>query len=91
MGCPLNVEQVSQNSNSFTSVLMGAAVGVVVFHYRRVKLIIVIGTLLFLTAFGILIRFRGGSGRASHSGIIGGQILLGIGKTRFLTFLHHKH
>lgn len=34
--------------------------------------------MLFLVAFGILIHFRGGPDTASHSGIIGSQILLGI-------------
>lgn len=41
---------------------------------------IVSGTMLFTVAFGILIHFRGGSAGGSHSGVIGGQVLLGIGK-----------
>lgn len=47
---------------------------------RRLKVFIVSGTMLFTVAFGILIRFRGGTGDSGHSGVIGGQVLLGIGK-----------
>jgi SIT family siderophore-iron:H+ symporter-like MFS transporter len=46
---------------------------------KQLKPFIVAGTVLFMVAFGILIQFRGGSGGSSHSGVIGGQILLGIG------------
>lgn len=35
--------------------------------------------MLFMVAFGILIYFRGGPSSASYSGVIGGQVLLGIG------------
>lgn len=37
------------------------------------------GTVVFLVAFGLLIHYRGGISSGSHSGIIGAQILLGIG------------
>lgn len=47
---------------------------------RRLKGFIFAGTILYLVAFGLLIRFRGGSSGSSHSGIIGSQILLGIGR-----------
>ncbi|KAF2205992.1 MFS general substrate transporter [Delitschia confertaspora ATCC 74209] len=63
---------------SFVSVITGPIVGVIVFFVRRLKYFIILGTLLFLVAFGLLINYRGGSGRSSHSGIIGAQILLGI-------------
>jgi SIT family siderophore-iron:H+ symporter-like MFS transporter len=35
---------------------------------------------LFMVAFGILIYFRGGSSGSSHSGVIGAQVLLGLGR-----------
>lgn len=35
-----------------------------------------------MVAYGILIYYRGGPTSSSHSGIIGGQILLGIGRSR---------
>lgn len=46
---------------------------------RQLKPFIVSGTALFMVAFGILIYYRGGSSGSSHSGVIGGQVLLGLG------------
>ncbi|PWY96724.1 MFS general substrate transporter [Aspergillus sclerotioniger CBS 115572] len=63
---------------SFASVITGFLLGFVVFKVRRLKPFIVGGTLLFMVAFGILIYYRGGPTSSSHSGIIGGQVLLGI-------------
>jgi SIT family siderophore-iron:H+ symporter-like MFS transporter len=65
---------------SFVSVITGTILGAIVLFVRRLKPFIVAGTFLFMAAFGILIRFRGGADGSSHSGIIGGQILLGFGK-----------
>lgn len=61
---------------SFFSVIVGVAVGAVVFYVRRLKPFIVFGTILFMVSFGILIEFRGGGG--SSAGVIGGQVLLGV-------------
>ena len=66
---------------SFASVITGCLLGFVILKVRRLKMFIVAGTMLFTVAFGILINFRGGSGDSSHSGVIGGQVLLGIGKS----------
>ncbi|OAL44457.1 siderochrome-iron transporter-like protein Sit1 [Pyrenochaeta sp. DS3sAY3a] len=63
---------------SFSSVITGLILGAIVFKVRRLKPFIVAGTCLFTVAFGLLIHYRGGTGRASHSGIIGAQICLGI-------------
>ncbi|EZF33390.1 Siderochrome-iron transporter Sit1 [Trichophyton interdigitale] len=63
---------------SFASVLTGVAMGVFVYFFRRLKFIIVAGTVLFMVAFGLLIYYRGGSGYSSHAGVIGAQVLLGI-------------
>ncbi|KAM5451539.1 ferrioxamine B transporter [Microsporum audouinii] len=63
---------------SFASVLTGVVMGVFVYFFRRLKLVIVAGTILFMVAFGILIYYRGGSSSSSHAGIIGAQVLLGI-------------
>ncbi|EPS29235.1 Siderophore iron transporter 1 [Penicillium oxalicum] len=63
---------------SFASVLTGTALGFVVMRVRQLKPFIVAGTMLFTVAFGILIHFRGGADGSSHSGVIGGQVLLGI-------------
>lgn len=61
---------------SFVSVLSGTGLGLIVFYVRRLKGFIVFGTCLFMVAFGILIRFRGGSD--GKSGIIGAEVLLGF-------------
>ena len=50
----------------------------IVFKVRRLKGFIVTGTVLFLVAFGLLIRYRGSPSSAQYSGVIGAQILLGI-------------
>ncbi|KAF1933668.1 siderochrome-iron uptake transporter [Didymella exigua CBS 183.55] len=63
---------------SFSSVITGLVLGMVVYRVRRLKPFIVFGTCLFLVAFGLLIHYRGGTGDTSHSGIIGAQICLGI-------------
>jgi MFS transporter, SIT family, siderophore-iron:H+ symporter len=63
---------------SFSSVITGGIVGLVVYKVRRLKVFIVAGTVLFLVAFGLLIRYRGSPSASSHSGIIGAQVLLGI-------------
>ncbi|KAF1912070.1 siderochrome-iron transporter-like protein Sit1 [Ampelomyces quisqualis] len=63
---------------SFSSVIVGLVLGGVVFKVRRLKPFIVMGTCLFMVAFGLLINYRGGRGASSHSGIIGAQICLGI-------------
>jgi SIT family siderophore-iron:H+ symporter-like MFS transporter len=47
-----------------------------VYRVRRLKPFIMVGTFLFMVAFGLLIYYRGGP--EGHSGIIGAQILLGI-------------
>ncbi|KAJ5103017.1 Major facilitator superfamily domain general substrate transporter [Penicillium argentinense] len=63
---------------SFTSVIAGVALGFIVMKIRQLKPFIVSGTVLFLVAFGILIYYRGGASGSSHSGVIGGQVLLGL-------------
>ncbi|KAL4892421.1 major facilitator superfamily domain-containing protein [Aspergillus ambiguus] len=63
---------------SFASVITGCILGAIVMAVRRLKPFIVAGTMLFMVAFGILIYFRGGPSSSSHSGVIGGQVLLGI-------------
>ena len=61
---------------SFCSTLTGIVVGMAVYRVRRLKPFILFGTCLFLIALSLMIYYRGGVG--THSGIIGGQILLGI-------------
>ncbi|KAL6887971.1 ferrioxamine B transporter [Trichoderma evansii] len=68
---------------SFFGVVSGVAVGLVIYRYRRLKHIIVLGTVLFMIALGILIKFPGGATLNSKSGLIGGQILLGLSSGLF--------
>ncbi|KAJ5896786.1 Major facilitator superfamily domain general substrate transporter [Penicillium subrubescens] len=63
---------------SFTSVIAGTILGFIIIKVRQLKPFIVAGTLLFTVAFGILIHYRGGASGSSHSGVIGGQVLLGL-------------
>lgn len=77
--CVIRFQQIALLTfRSFCSVFSGALLGLVVRKVRYLKPFIVFGTVLFLAAFGVLINYRGGLGTASHSGIIGSQILLGI-------------
>ncbi|KAL1998465.1 hypothetical protein VTN02DRAFT_6124 [Thermoascus thermophilus] len=63
---------------SFFSVITGGLLGLVVYKVRRLKPFIVFGTVLFMVAFGLLIRFRGGTGGSNRAGVIGAQVVLGI-------------
>ena len=60
------------------SVLTGFILGFVVYRVRRLKPFIMVGVVLFLVAFGLLIRYRGSPTSSGHSGIIGSQVLLGL-------------
>ncbi|OBS28265.1 hypothetical protein FPOA_02206 [Fusarium poae] len=63
---------------SFFGVITGVVAGLVIFKIRRLKFIIVGGTLLFMAAFGVLIMYPGGASTSSKDGIIAAQILLGV-------------
>lgn len=63
---------------TFFSVISGVVVSGLIFYTRRLKPFIVVGTCLFMVAFGLLIRYRGGADGSSKSGVIGAQVLLGI-------------
>ena len=68
---------------------MGLAVGIAVRFVKQLKWFIVSGTVLFMVAFGIFIRYRGGSDGSSQSGVIGGEVLLGIGKDNVISCRKH--
>lgn len=63
---------------SFTSVVTGFILGLIVYRVKRLKWFIVAGTSLFAVAFGLLIHYRGSPSSAGQSGIIGAQVLLGF-------------
>jgi SIT family siderophore-iron:H+ symporter-like MFS transporter len=63
---------------SFASVITGTLLGLVVYKVRQLKPFIMFGCCLFMVAFGLLIRYRGGLSSSAYSGIIGAEIVLGI-------------
>ncbi|WVR08388.1 hypothetical protein IAU60_005443 [Kwoniella sp. DSM 27419] len=67
-----------QNIYSFCSVVVGVILGLVIRRVRRLKWFIVAGTLLFVLAFGLLIRYRGGYSTSDLAGLIGAEVILGI-------------
>lgn len=54
------------------------SLGLVVMKVRRLKPFIVVGSVFYTIAFGLLIRFRGGHGSGQTSGVIGAEVLLGV-------------
>ena len=63
---------------SFTSVITGFLLGFVVYMVKRLKIFIIIGTCLFMVAFGLLIHYRGSTNSSAQAGVIGAQVLLGF-------------
>lgn len=63
---------------TFFSVVSGILTSLVIYKVRRLKYFIVAGTVLFLVSFGLLIRYRGGTGGSAKAGVIGAQVLLGL-------------
>jgi SIT family siderophore-iron:H+ symporter-like MFS transporter len=62
---------------SFFSVITGILLGLVIYKFRRLKPFILFGTCLYMVAFGLLLRYRGGV-YGSHEGVVGAQVLLGV-------------
>ncbi|CAM0141654.1 hypothetical protein VKS41_000762 [Umbelopsis sp. WA50703] len=63
---------------SFCSVITGVIGGFVIRYIRRIKWVAVTGTLIFISALGMMIKYRSASDNG-HAGVIGAQILLGVG------------
>jgi MFS transporter, SIT family, siderophore-iron:H+ symporter len=64
---------------SFTSVIVGPILGLIVFKVRRLKIFILAGTSLFMVAFGLLIHYRGSTSATSgQAGVIAAQVVLGV-------------
>jgi SIT family siderophore-iron:H+ symporter-like MFS transporter len=76
-----SVESAGRIGNifTFTSTLTGMILGLVVMRVRRLKAFIIFGSCTFTVAFGLLIRFRGGHNQSQVSGVIGAEVLLGLG------------
>ncbi|WVN89526.1 uncharacterized protein L203_104751 [Cryptococcus depauperatus CBS 7841] len=67
-----------QNIYSFCSVVIGVCIGLIARKVRRLKYFIVAGTLLFVLAFGLLIRYRGGYSLSDFAGLVASEVILGI-------------
>jgi SIT family siderophore-iron:H+ symporter-like MFS transporter len=66
------------NVYSFTSTIVGMILGLTVRYVRRLKPFVVVGSLLFILAFGLLIRYRGGHSVSDFAGLVGAEVVLGI-------------
>lgn len=66
---------------AFVSALVAIPLGLIVVYVRRLKGFIILGTFIWMVAFGVMIKYRGGL--SSRSGIIAGECLIGLGTTFF--------
>ncbi|TXT07331.1 hypothetical protein VHUM_03051 [Vanrija humicola] len=67
-----------RNITSFVSTIIGIAVGFAVRHFRYLKPFIIAGAVLYIVAFGLLIRYRGGHSVSDFAGLVGGEVVLGV-------------
>ncbi|KHN97436.1 ferrichrome-type siderophore transporter [Metarhizium album ARSEF 1941] len=68
---------------SFFGVMSGVIAGLVVYRVRRLKAMIVGGTILFALSFVLLCRFPGGVTAHAQAGMISGQVLMGLASGLF--------
>lgn len=67
---------------SFVSVIVGTILGVAIVPiFKRLKVFVMFGTVLWLVSMGMLIKFRGGT--TNSAGIIGSLCLMGFGAGLF--------
>ncbi|KAF9766660.1 hypothetical protein IL306_000900 [Fusarium sp. DS 682] len=62
---------------SIRAIVVGSLLGPIVIKLRRLKELILTGIVLWFVGFGLIYNYRGGSG--SKSGVIGGEVVVGIG------------
>ncbi|KAF5968179.1 putative SIT1-transporter of the bacterial siderophore ferrioxamine B [Fusarium bulbicola] len=60
----------------FCAIVVGSILGPIIIKIRRLKEVILTGIALLFVGFGLIYHFRGGSG--SKSGVIGGEVTMGI-------------
>ncbi|KAH7207069.1 major facilitator superfamily domain-containing protein [Fusarium oxysporum] len=65
----------------FCAIVVGSLLGPIIIKVRRLKEVILTGIALWFVGFGLIYHFRGGSG--SKSGVIGGEVIVGIGAGLF--------
>ncbi|KAL1412222.1 hypothetical protein Q8F55_003233 [Vanrija albida] len=67
-----------RNITSFVSTIVGILIGFAVRHFRQLKPFIIAGGILYMVAFGLLIRYRGGHSVSDFAGLVGGEVVLGV-------------
>lgn len=67
-----------RNITSFVSTIVGIMVGFAARHVRQLKPFIIAGAVLYIVAFGVLIRYRGGHSVSDFAGLVGGEVVLGV-------------
>ncbi|KAI5963441.1 ARN1, partial [Candida margitis] len=70
---------------SFASTLCGGIFGLFIVYIRRLKGFVIFGCSLWMIAFGLMYHYR--STLSAHGGIIGGQVLMGVGTGFFSSSL----
>ncbi|TPX12906.1 uncharacterized protein E0L32_006786 [Thyridium curvatum] len=63
---------------AFCAVVGGVSLGLIIMRVRRLKPFILGGISLWLAAYGMLYHYRGSTDGSSRSGVIAGQVLLGL-------------
>lgn len=88
-----SVEAATRTANveSFCEVIVGVSVGFAVRRFRVLKPFIIFGACLYVVAYGLLFKYRGGHTSADFAGLVGGEVVLGfagefIKDGSFLTF-----
>jgi SIT family siderophore-iron:H+ symporter-like MFS transporter len=70
--------RISKLAN-FSMVISGLILGLVMHRFRHTKPFTIFGAAMYVLAFGLLYRFRGGHSASELGGLIGAEIVLGIG------------
>ena len=75
-----SVSLSTQISSFFTffGVLSGLVIGAVIFRVRRLKIVVVMGTCLFLASLILLTKYHSGTFSGARAGMICAQVLLGL-------------
>lgn len=63
----------------FTNAVIFPFLGFAVYKARHLKYFVVLGTVLYMAAFGLLIHYRGSATGDGRAGVIAGEVVLGIG------------
>lgn len=62
----------------FTQAIAGTILGFVIRYVRHTKPFSIFGSVLYVVAYGLLYRYRGGHTKSELAGVIGGEVVLGV-------------